>query len=186
MKKRQRASPCFYSQREENEERPLKSRRLGASPEKVDDVISNKDMKENITGSKTDSVVSSSGSCNIDSYNPYDTYCGSVHNSNAESACQSGYHEDNDQAFTNETLADEIHRQELNAYRPKYWLVRLLPHQLVDVGTMWKAQKYLCYMWYGKRNYAEQVSFKRNSSSISEIFLTLVFTIRLELAVRMG
>ncbi|GKD82866.1 EMSY domain-containing protein [Tanacetum coccineum] len=121
--KRKRASPCFYSQREENEERPLKSRRLGASPEKVDDVISNKDMKENITGSKTDSVVSSIGSCSINSYKPYDMYCQSVHESDAESPCQSGYHEDteiyhevNDQSFTEDTLADEIHRQELNAY----------------------------------------------------------------------
>nr|GEV50838.1 hypothetical protein [Tanacetum cinerariifolium] len=113
---RNRASPCFYSQHEENEERPLKSRRLGASPEKVDDVISNRDMKENINRSETDSVVSSSGSCNIDSYNPFDMFCGSVHDSDAESACQSGYHEDNDQSFTNETLADEIHK-ELDAYR---------------------------------------------------------------------
>ncbi|GJZ40358.1 EMSY domain-containing protein [Tanacetum coccineum] len=201
-----RASPCFYSQRKINEERPLKSRRLGTSTEKVDDVINNRDMKENINGSETDSVVSSSGSCSINSHKLYDMYCRSVHDSDAESACQSGYHEDSDQSFTNETLADEIHRQELNAYRstikalhasgpltweketmvtdlrlllhisndeylimlknlnssssscrtrrnryystirPKYWLVRLLLHQLVDVGTMWEGQKYFCYM----------------------------------------
>ncbi|PWA60080.1 EMSY domain-containing protein [Artemisia annua] len=118
---RKRASPCFYSQREENEERPLKSRRLGTSQEKVDAVINNRDM---INRTETASVVSSSGSCSIDRYNPYDMYCGSIHDSDAESACQSGYHEDteiyhddNDQSFTDETLADEIHRQELNAYR---------------------------------------------------------------------
>ncbi|GKA02921.1 EMSY domain-containing protein, partial [Tanacetum coccineum] len=114
---RKRASPCFYSQREKNEERPLKSRRLGTSPEKVDDVINDRNVMEKINGSETDSVVSSSGSCSINSYNPYDMYCRSVHDSDAESACQSGYHEDNDQSFTDETLADEIHRQELNAYR---------------------------------------------------------------------
>ncbi|GKD05941.1 EMSY domain-containing protein [Tanacetum coccineum] len=160
---RKRASPCFYSQHEENEERPLKSRRLGASPEKVDDVI--------------------------------------IHDSDAESACQSGYHEDNDQSFTNETLADEIHRQELNAYRstiealhasgpltweketmlsigPKYWLVRLLPHQLVDVGTMWKAQKYFCYMWYDlEQNYTATNDAKGMES--------VIVLNRLELAVRM-
>nr|GFC72287.1 hypothetical protein [Tanacetum cinerariifolium] len=41
----------------------------------------------------------------------------------AESSCQSEYHEDteiyhedNDQSFTEDPLADEIHRQELKAY----------------------------------------------------------------------
>ncbi|GJS89629.1 EMSY domain-containing protein [Tanacetum coccineum] len=122
--RRKRASPCFYSQREKNEERPLKSWRLQTSPEKVDDFINNIDIKENMNGTETDSVVSSSGSCSINSYKPYDMYCRSVHESDAESACQSGYHEDteiyhedNDQSFTEDTLADEIHRQELNAYR---------------------------------------------------------------------
>ncbi|GJY78474.1 EMSY domain-containing protein [Tanacetum coccineum] len=139
--RRKRASPCFYSQREKNEERPLKS---------------------------WHSVVSSSGSCSINSYKPYDMYCRSVQESDAESACQSGYHEDteiyhedNDQSFTEDTLADEIHRQELNAYRstiealhasgPLTWeketmgqstgLYTLLMHQLVDVGTMWEIQE---------------------------------------------
>ncbi|GKB37998.1 EMSY domain-containing protein [Tanacetum coccineum] len=122
--RRKRASPCFYSQREKNEERPLKSRRLQTSPEKVDDFINNIDIKENMNGTETDSVVSSIGSCSINSYKPYDMYSRSVHESDAESACQSGYHEDteiyhedNDQSFTEETLADKIHTQELNAYR---------------------------------------------------------------------
>ncbi|PWA96891.1 EMSY domain-containing protein [Artemisia annua] len=112
-----RASSCFYSKYKENEERPLKSRRLGTSPEKVDDIINDRNVTEKINASETDSVVSSSGSCSINSYKPYDMYCRSDHDSDAESACQSGYHEDADQCFTNETLADEIHRQELNAYR---------------------------------------------------------------------
>ncbi|GJY31568.1 agenet domain-containing protein, partial [Tanacetum coccineum] len=126
-----------------------------------------------MNGTETDSVVSSSGSCSINSYKPYDMYCRSVHESDAESACQSGYHEDteiyhedNDQSFTEETLADEIHRLELNAYRstiealhasgPLTWeketmgqstgLYTLLLHQLVDVGTMWEGQNHFCYI----------------------------------------
>ncbi|GKD99907.1 EMSY domain-containing protein, partial [Tanacetum coccineum] len=53
------------------------------------------------------------------------------HDSDAESTCQSGYHEDagfyhggaeiyhgdTDQSDTDKAWADEIHRQELNAYR---------------------------------------------------------------------
>nr|GEY40993.1 hypothetical protein [Tanacetum cinerariifolium] len=108
---RKRPSPCFYSQCEKNEERPLKSRRLQISPKKVDDFINNIDIKENMNGTETDRVVSSSASCSINSYKPYDTYCRSVHESDAESSCQSEYHEDT------ETLADEIHRQELKAFR---------------------------------------------------------------------
>nr|GEV15932.1 hypothetical protein [Tanacetum cinerariifolium] len=59
--RRKRASPCFYSQREKNEERPLKFRRLQTSPKKVDDFINNIDIKENMNGTETHNVVSSSG-----------------------------------------------------------------------------------------------------------------------------
>nr|GEW17436.1 hypothetical protein [Tanacetum cinerariifolium] len=92
-KTRKRASPCCYTQDEENEERPLK------------------DMKENINktnGSESDSVVSSSGSCSTNGCKPYDMYCRTRHDSDAESICQSN---------TDKAWADEIHRQELNAYR---------------------------------------------------------------------
>ncbi|PWA39507.1 EMSY domain-containing protein, Agenet domain [Artemisia annua] len=143
-KTRKRASPCFYTQDEENEERPLKFRVsgkqgrrlivLGTSAEKVVDVINSKDMKEvinGINGSETDSVVSSSGSCSTNGYKPYDMHCRTGHDSDAESTCQSGYHEDTglyhgdaeiyhgdaDQSDTDEAWADEIHRQELDAYR---------------------------------------------------------------------
>nr|GEW17437.1 hypothetical protein [Tanacetum cinerariifolium] len=120
-KMQKRASPCCYTQDEENEERPLKFRVsgkdgrrlivLGTSTEMVDDVTNNRDMKENINGtngSKTDSVVSSSGSCSTNGCKPNDMYCRTSHDSDAESACQS----DTDKAW-----ADEIQRQVLNAYR---------------------------------------------------------------------
>nr|GEV68300.1 hypothetical protein [Tanacetum cinerariifolium] len=120
-KMRKRASPCCYTQDEENEERPLKFRVsgkdgrrlivLGTSMEMVDDVTNNRDMKENINGtngSETDSVVSSSGSCSTNGCKPNDMYCRTSHDRDAESACQS----DTDKAW-----ADEIQRQELNAYR---------------------------------------------------------------------
>ncbi|GKE79065.1 hypothetical protein Tco_1545185, partial [Tanacetum coccineum] len=106
-KTRKRASPFCYTQDEENEERPLKFRVSGkvgrrlivleTSTEKVDDVTNNRDMKENINGingSETDSVVSSSGSCSTNGCKPYDMYCRTGHDSDAESTCQSGYHED--------------------------------------------------------------------------------------------
>ncbi|GKB18778.1 EMSY domain-containing protein [Tanacetum coccineum] len=105
---------CFDTH---NYQRKRASRRLGTSPEKVDDVINDRNVMEKINGSETDSVVSSSGSCSTNGCKPYDMYCRTGHDSDAESTCQSGYHEDNDQSFTEETLADEIHRQELNAYR---------------------------------------------------------------------
>ncbi|GJY41822.1 putative EMSY domain-containing protein, agenet domain, plant type containing protein [Tanacetum coccineum] len=143
-KTRKRASPCCYTQDEENEERPLKFRVsgkegrrlivLGTSTEKVVGVTYNRDMKENINGingSETDSVVSSSGSCSTNGCKPYDMYCTTGHDSDAESTCQSGYHEDagfyyggaeiyhgdTKQSDIDEAWADEIHRQELNAYR---------------------------------------------------------------------
>ncbi|GKA12846.1 putative EMSY domain-containing protein, agenet domain, plant type containing protein [Tanacetum coccineum] len=60
-KTRKRASPCCYTQDEENEERPLKFRVSGkvgrrlivleTSTEKVDDVNYIRDMKDNINGS---------------------------------------------------------------------------------------------------------------------------------------
>lgn len=135
-KMQKRASPC-YTQDEENEERPLKFRLSGkegrrlivleTSAEKVDDVINSKDMKEvinGINGSETDSVVSSSGSCSTNGYKPYDMHCRTGHDSDAESTCQSGFHEDTgiyhgdaDQSDTDEAWADKIHRQELDAYR---------------------------------------------------------------------
>ncbi|GKD20955.1 EMSY domain-containing protein [Tanacetum coccineum] len=96
-KTRKRASPCCYTQDEENEERPLKFRVSGkvgrrlivleTSTEKVDDVTNNRDMKENINGingSETDSVVSSSGSCSTDGCKPYDMYCRTGHDSDAQ------------------------------------------------------------------------------------------------------
>nr|GEX02227.1 hypothetical protein [Tanacetum cinerariifolium] len=181
-KTRKRASTCCYTQDEENEERPLKFRVsgkegrrlivLGTSTEKVD-VTNNRDMKENIngiSGSETDNVVSSSGSCSTNGYKSYDMYCRTGHDSDAESTCQSGHHEDaefyhggaeiyhgdTDQSDINEAWADEIHRQELNAYRstldalyasgPLTWeketmgqstgLNTLLLHQLVDVRAI--------------------------------------------------
>nr|GEW17434.1 hypothetical protein [Tanacetum cinerariifolium] len=110
-KTRKRASPCCYTQDEENEERPpkfrvsgKKGRRLivlGTSTEMVDDVTNNRDMKENINGtngSETGSFVSSSGSCSTN-------------------GCTEIYHLDTDQSHTDKAWADEIHRQELNAYR---------------------------------------------------------------------
>nr|GEX31662.1 hypothetical protein [Tanacetum cinerariifolium] len=54
--RRKRPSPCFYSQREKNEECPLKFRRLQTSPEKVDDFINNIDIKETMNGTETHSV----------------------------------------------------------------------------------------------------------------------------------
>ena len=83
-----------------------------------------KEVINGINGSETDSVVSSSGSCSANGYKPYDMHCRTGHESDAESTCQSGYHEDagfyhgdTDQSDTNKAWADEIHRQELDAYR---------------------------------------------------------------------
>ncbi|GKG55471.1 hypothetical protein Tco_0572111, partial [Tanacetum coccineum] len=78
---------------------------LETSTEKVDDV----------NGSETHSVVSSSGSCSTNGCKPYDMYCRTGHDSDAESTCQSGYHEDaeiyhgdTDQSDTDKAWADEI------------------------------------------------------------------------------
>nr|GEZ92036.1 hypothetical protein [Tanacetum cinerariifolium] len=96
-------------------------------------------------GSETDSVVSTSGSCSTNGCKPYDMYYRTGHDSDAESTCQSGYHEDavfyhggaeiyhgdTDQSDIDEAWADEIHRQELNAYR-LHW--RLYMHRDLNVG----------------------------------------------------
>ncbi|KAJ0766607.1 putative ENT domain, Agenet-like domain, Agenet domain, plant type, ENT domain-like superfamily [Helianthus annuus] len=118
-KTRKRASPCCDSQDEMKKKRARKLTMCGkegrhalvqgTSPEKVDD------------------VESSSGSCSINSYKPYhgSGFCVEDigdHESDAESVCQCGYHEESqsqetDVSVANEGVADEIHRLELHAYR---------------------------------------------------------------------
>ncbi|XP_024959179.1 uncharacterized protein LOC112500111 isoform X2 [Cynara cardunculus var. scolymus] len=122
-----------------SEKEGTRVRVLVKSPEKVDAIANSREMlcekdlhiaKENINGTfgssraltlelnDADSVMSSSGSCSINSY------CGSGpveeiegHDSDAESVCQLGYQEKIDQSPTNSALSDEIHRLELHAYR---------------------------------------------------------------------
>ncbi|MFS7916953.1 putative ENT domain, Agenet-like domain, Agenet domain, plant type, ENT domain-like superfamily [Helianthus anomalus] len=109
-----RASLCSYSQDEPNKK----------SARKVDDVANRKTYIN-----KTSGYASSSGSCSINSYKSYELYHGSGfvediedHESDAESVCQFGYHEESqnqepDESDANEAVADEIHRLELHAYR---------------------------------------------------------------------
>ncbi|MFS7916948.1 putative ENT domain, Agenet domain, plant type, ENT domain-like superfamily [Helianthus anomalus] len=116
-KTRKLASPCCDSQDEMKKKRAPKltmcgkeGRRAlvqGTSPEKVDD------------------VESSSGSCSVNGYKPLETshrsgFCIEDHESDAESVCQCGYHEE---SGDNKAVADEIHRLELDAYR--YTMVSL-------------------------------------------------------------
>nr|GFA03943.1 hypothetical protein [Tanacetum cinerariifolium] len=107
---------CFDAQNNHNLKESVQSVRkrgkasdsAGISTEKVDDVNINRDMKENINGtngSETDSVVGSSGSCSTNGYVEF-------YHGGAEI-----YHGDTDQSDTDKAWADEIHRQELNAYR---------------------------------------------------------------------
>ncbi|KAF5812691.1 putative ENT domain-containing protein [Helianthus annuus] len=124
-KTQKRASPGCDSQDEMKKKRARKLTMCGkegrhalvqgTSPEKVDD------------------VESSSGSCSINSYKPYhgSGFCVEDiedHESDAESVCQCGYHEESqsqgtDESGDNKAVADEIHRLELHAYR--YTMVSL-------------------------------------------------------------
>lgn len=112
-----RKSPCCYSQDETDTKRARKLR-----------------MSEKVANRKTciDTACgyeSSSGSCSIFSYKPYEIYHGQGyvediedHESDAESICRFEDHEesqsqDTDDSTANEAVADEIHRLELHAYR---------------------------------------------------------------------
>ncbi|KVI01280.1 Agenet-like domain-containing protein [Cynara cardunculus var. scolymus] len=136
-----------------SEKEGTRVRVLVKSPEKVDAIANSREMlcekdlhiaKENINGTfgssraltlelnDADSVMSSSGSCSINSY------CGSGpveeiegHDSDAESVCQLGYQEKIDQSPTNSALSDEIHRLELHAYR-------CTPTLVIDDSQTWK------------------------------------------------
>ncbi|XP_076891616.1 uncharacterized protein LOC143543097 isoform X2 [Bidens hawaiensis] len=122
-----RASPCGYSQDETDKKRARKV------SEKEDAVANMKKHKNRTSGS---GYESSSGSCSVNSYKPYQSYEASdfveEHESDAESVCQSGYHEgrqsqsgsasqsesqSQESEESAEAAADEIHRLELRAYR---------------------------------------------------------------------
>ncbi|KAK1437520.1 hypothetical protein QVD17_03312 [Tagetes erecta] len=128
-----RASTCRYSQDETDtkrarklrmsEKEAMQARVLGTSHKVVVDVANRKTCIDTACG-----YESSSGSCSMYSYKPYEIYHGQGyvediedHESDAESICRFEDHEEKsqetDESAANETAADEIHRLELHAYR---------------------------------------------------------------------
>ncbi|XP_076891614.1 uncharacterized protein LOC143543095 [Bidens hawaiensis] len=116
-----RASPCGYSQDETNKKLARKLRMSGKEY-----AVDNRMIYTN----RTSGYASSSDSCSINSYKQYRRYeaSGFVEDpeSDAESFCQSGYHEESQSQSESQSqeseesataVADDIHRIVFQAYR---------------------------------------------------------------------